>query len=290
MKVLITGAAGFIGSHAVRSLQAQHDVYAMVRKQPSLNQSSIQWIEHDLTRPLDYKHLPQRVDAVIHLAQSRYYRQFPERADDVFAVNIAGTFQLLEYARKVGAEIFVFASSGGVYGNSYEKFVETDQVNPINFYLSSKYTAELLIANYQQFFRTVVFRFFFVYGPGQKGMLIPTLLSRVANGEPITIEGRPGLRINPVYVADVVSAFGRALRLQTSELFNLAGDEAVTITDLVRLMETIVGKQAIVHHVERTPNGDLVADNSRMKEVLGVYPHTSLNQGLRSMLEANHGR
>ena len=100
-------------------------------------------------------------DTVIHLAQSRHYRQFPERADDIFAVNVKSTFQLLDYARRAGAGRFLHASSGGVFGYSYEKFVETDPVNPLNFYLSSKYCAELMVGNYRDYFLTIVLRFFF---------------------------------------------------------------------------------------------------------------------------------
>jgi nucleoside-diphosphate-sugar epimerase len=246
----------------------------------------VQWIEQDLAKPLEYGRLPKHIDAIIHLAQSKLYKQFPEGAKDVFDINIHGTFQLLEYGRETGIEYFVFASSGGVYGYSYEKFVETDPVSPLNFYLSSKHTAELLIANYKHFFRTVVFRFFFVYGSAQKGMLIPNLFHKVLNGEVIVIEGNPGLRINPIYVEDAIRVFEPALHLDTSELFNIAGDEVVTITDLVRLIQRVSGKKTSVTHTGVNAEGDLVGDNTRMKEILGVLPQTPLREGLRSMLES----
>lgn len=292
-QILITGATGFIGSRLVRVLQSRHEIFGLVRRPPGENLSAgVHWIEQDLTQPLDYSRLPQRVDAIIHLAQSKLYKQFPDRAKDIFDVNIHGTFQLLEYARQVGIECFIFASTGGIYGYSYEKFVETDPVSPVaadpvsplNFYLSSKYTAELLIANYQQFFRTVIFRFFFVYGPGQKGMLIPTLLRKVKNGDTIVIEGNPGLRINPIYVGDAIRVFQPALHLQTSELFNVAGDEVVTITDLVKLIGKVSGKEAPVQYTDVNPDGDVVGDNTRMKEVLGVYPQVPLLEGLGCMV------
>lgn len=284
MKILITGATGFIGSQLARTLQSRHEIFALARKQPPPDSpTQMQWIEQDLTQPLDYSRLPNRVDAVIHLAQSKFYRQFPERAQDIFAVNIQSTFQLLEYARQAGAECFIFASTGGIYGYSYEKFVETDPVNPLNFYLSSKYSAELLIANYQPFFRTIVFRFFFVYGPGQRGMLIPNLLGKVQRGEPVVIEGNPGLRINPIYVEDAVQVFEPALGLSTSTLFNVAGNEVVTLTDLIELMEEVSGKEASIEHTAANPGGDLIGDNRRMKEVLGIHPQISLLAGLNGV-------
>lgn len=284
MKILITGATGFIGNHLVRLLLARHEIFALARKRPKsdfLNQAH--WIEQDLTQPLDYSRLPKQIDAVIHLAQSKFYRQFPEQAPDIFAVNIHSTFQLLEYARRAGAECFIFASTGGVYGYSYEKFVETDPVSPLNFYLSSKYSAELLIANYQPLFHTVVFRFFFVYGPGQRGMLIPNLLGKVQRGEPVVIEGNPGLRINPTYVEDAVQVFEPALQLSTSALFNVAGNEVINLTSLVELMEQVSGKKASIQHTEANPGGDLIGNNERMKEVLGIQLETSLRQGLNKV-------
>jgi nucleoside-diphosphate-sugar epimerase len=284
-RILITGAAGFIGSRLISTLRAGHELFGLVRPKPEGERPvGVNWLEHDLSQPLDQARLPDRLDAIIHLAQSRHYREFPEQARDIFDVNIESTFHLLEYARKAGVRCFIFASSGGVYGYSYERFVETDPVNPLNFYLSSKYTSELLIANYQSFFRTVVFRFFFVYGAGQREMLIPNLVQKVINGERIVIEGDPGLRINPIYIEDAIRAFKPALQLPASALFNVAGDQIVTITELVRLIETVSGKPALIQHQGPNPVGDLVGDNSRLKKVLGVYPCTPLLQGLKQML------
>lgn len=288
-KILITGVRGFIGNYLARVLSERHDIFGLVRNVSNeFDLRGIDWIEQDLTKPLEYSRLPKRVDAVIHLAQSKQYKQFPDGAKDVFNINVYSTFELLEYARKVGVQRFLFASSGGIYGYSYEKFVETDPVSPLNFYLSSKHTAELLIANYRQFFRTVVFRFFFVYGSGQKGMLIPTLINKVMNGDTIIIEGDPGLRINPICVEDAVRVFEPALQLQNSDLFNVAGDESVTITDLVRLIEQVFGKKAFVKHTHKDLVGDLIGDNTRMKETLKVHPKISLLEGLKKMVEEWH--
>jgi nucleoside-diphosphate-sugar epimerase len=263
----------------------RHEIFGLLRRLPDkVALPAVHWIVDDLTRPLFYAGLPKNLDVIIHLAQSKSYKLFPEGAKDIFDVNIQSTFRLLEYAREAGVKCFILASSGGMYGYSYEKFVETDPVSPLNFYLSSKHTAELMTANYKQFFRTVVFRFFFVYGPGQQNMLIPNLLKKVLDGETIIIEGNPGLRINPIYVEDAMRVFKPALHLQTSDLFNVAGDENVTITDLVKLIEKVSGKNAIIKYLSRDPQGDLIGDNTRMKEVLGVYPRTSLLEGLSNML------
>ena len=172
----------------------------------------VEWIEHDLVEPLADARLPERIDAVIHLAQSRRYREFPEGARDVFEVNTRSTFELLEYARRAGARSFVFTSTGGVYAPRREPLVETDPVQPSSFYFSSKYVGRAARSRTTaSSSRPSILRPFAVYGPGQERMLVPTLIERVAAGDVVTVQGDRGLRINPIYVDDAVRVFEPAL-------------------------------------------------------------------------------
>lgn len=270
-----------MGRNVLTQLDAEHELYPIVRSAPDRERP---WIEQDLTVPLDRTRLPERIDAVIHLAQSHRYREFPDGAEDVYAVNAHSTFQLLEYARAAGAGTFVLASTGGIYGYSYEALVEDAPANPLNFYLTSKHVAESLVGNYQAFFRTVVFRFFFVYGPGQERMVVPTLVDKVRKGDQISIAGRPGQRINPIHIDDVLRIFQPALDLERSDVFNVAGDEVVSVRELVSVIEEATGESAHVRHIDPEQEGHLMGDNTRMKDVLGVSPRISLLEGIRSML------
>jgi nucleoside-diphosphate-sugar epimerase len=254
------------------------------RRPDSLTESGIKWFGIDLSEPFDFSSMPDKIDSIIHLAQSNFYRQFPDKAGDIFDVNVQGTFRLLEYARHAKAESFIFASSGSVYGYGPKKFLETNPVNPNDFYGFSKRAGELLLKSYEAFFRTVILRFFFVYGPGEEKMLIPNLLNKVRTGETVTIEGNPGLRINPIYIKDAVRVFESALDQSVSGIFNAAGDEVVTIRDLVGLIEEVVHKKVKVQHTKRQRSGDLIGENTRMKEILNVLPETSLREGLRRMV------
>jgi UDP-glucose 4-epimerase len=279
MRILVTGANGFVGRRFVEMYAGRHELFALARTVgPEI--PGVEWIVHDLAKPLAGAVLPDTYDAVVHLAQSRRYREFPEGAHDVFDVNVRSTLDLLEHARRASARSFVYTSSGGVYGYSYERFAETEPVSPLNFYLSSKYSAELLIANYQRFFSTVVLRPFFVYGPGQDRMLIPTLIDRVTGGEVVTVEGERGLRITPIYVDDAVRVFEPALHHSGAGLFNVAGDEAVTITELVELIGAATGRPPLIEHTPSESGGDLLGDNTQMREVLGVVPEVDLREGL----------
>jgi UDP-glucose 4-epimerase len=277
VKILLTGATGFIGRRLAAELSRRHEVVAVGRERPEM---PVEWIEQDLARPMNRGALPQRLDAVVHLAQSRRYRDFPDGAGDMFSINVQSTFSLLEHARAAGAQTFIFASTGGIYAHSYDALVETDPVLPLDFYLTSKHVAEQLIGNYRSFFHTIVFRFFFVYGPGQRRMLVPTLAERVLRSETVTVEGTPGLRINPIYVEDAIRVFEPALTLGSSELFNVAGDEVVAIDELVRAIGRATARDPLLEHTPGSQAGDLVGDNARMKSVLGVEPRVTLEEGL----------
>jgi UDP-glucose 4-epimerase len=278
MRVLVTGANGFVGRRLLETNEGGRQLVALARARgPDF--PAVEWVDHDLTAPLAAARLPEHVDAVVHLAQSRRYREFPEGAPDVFAVNTRSTFELLEYARGAGARSFVYASTGGVYAPRGRPLVETDPVEPSSFYFGSKYAGELLVRSYGEFFATVILRPFAVYGPGQQRMLVPTLVERVTSGDVVTVQGDPGLRINPIYVDDAVRAVESALGFSGSGVFNVAGDEAVTVTELVELIGDVAGVRAVVEHVDGE-SGELVGDNARMRETLGVVPRVSLREGL----------
>jgi nucleoside-diphosphate-sugar epimerase len=284
--VLLTGATGFIGRHLLARLAAEHEVVAIARGAPPEALAGLAtWVLQDLAAPLDRAALPARVDTIVHLAQSARYRDFPDGAADVFAINVATPAALLDYARAAGAQRFVLCSTGGVYGLNDERVRESHSVSPLNFYLASKYAAEVLLVPYREILHTVVLRPFFVYGPGQRSMLVASLAERVQRGEAVTVDGDPGLRINPIHVEDAARAMAAAVALDGSDVINVAGDEAVTISDLVRRLAVVAGVEAEIVHRGEGPEGDLLGDNARMRNVLGIQLRHSLTDGLREVLD-----
>jgi len=284
--ILLTGATGLIGSHLAASLAPEHEIVALGRRKPAVG--ALTWIQHDLASPDLPRALPENVRTIIYLAQSHHFRQFPEKARDIFEVNLAAVQRLLDWGRKVGIQRFIYASSGGIYGHSENAFQEGDPPSiqgKLRYYYASKYCAELLANSYSDALTIIILRPFFVYGPGQQGMLIPKLLEKVSKGETIVIEGNPGVRINPIFVEDAVEAVRAALDLPTSDVFNIAGDEVVTMTDLVKLMGNVLGKGLVIDYKDIRVEGNLVGDNGRMKRILGVFPRTPLGDGLRKTLK-----
>lgn len=285
MDILLTGANGLIGHSLARHLSAKHHISAITNEPLSADLLPVvNSIEQDLAFELNYMRLPEKVDAVVHLAQSRHFREFPNAMEDIFAVNTHSTMRLAEYARKAGANCFIFASTGGVYAPSKTKLVETDTIAPSNFYASTKYAAELLISNFKPFMRIVILRFFFVYGPRQRNMLIPNLVARVKQGLPIVIEGNPGLSINPIYVEDAIKVFGPLLSRPFEGVFNVAGDETISMTELVGEIASIYGREPVIEYRESSQSARLLGDNTRMKHELGVVPSVRVQDGLRYMM------
>jgi UDP-glucose 4-epimerase len=275
VRVLVSGAGGFLGSRLVPLLARRHDVVAVARAPLA----GVETVVADLTREPD---LPA-CDAVVHLAQSRRYRDWPDGAGDVYAINVGSTFRLLEHARRCGASHFLLASTGAVYSPANEPLREDDRLGPTGFYPRSKLAAEVLAQAYDGELVTVILRPFAIYGPGQEGMLVANLAARVSAGEEILVQGEPGLSINPIHVEDAARAFAAALDIARPGVFNVAGDETVSLTALVDLLAEIAGRPAIVRHAEGS-SAYLVGDATRMRDVLGVRPAVTLRRGLAGVL------
>lgn len=284
MRIVVTGANGFIGRHLVAHLSERHEVVALARLTPANDLAgAAEWVQLDLVEPLNSARLPRRVDAVVHLAQSRQYKDFPEGARDIYAVNVDSTFRLLEWARTVGAQAFVLASTGGVYAYSRRPVREDDPVRLANLYFRSKYAAEILLGAYAEVLRPVILRPFFVYGQGQREMFIPRLAERIVGGEEIVVEGNPGIRINPLHVEDAVRVFEPALNGTVSGPINIAGPEVASINELVVALGEATGVKPVVRHRQADVEGDLIASTERMRNELGVTPRIGLADGLRGV-------
>jgi nucleoside-diphosphate-sugar epimerase len=245
----------------------------------------VEWIAHDLVEALASAALPDRIDAVVHLAQSRAFRDFPAGAADVYAVNVDATARLLEHARVAGAATFVLASSGSVYGAG-SLVTEAAPLAPRSFYAATRAAADLLVQGYADVLSTVVLRPFTIYGEGQRGMLVPNLLERLRVRAPIEIEGDPGLRLNPIHVDDAARAFERAVRLGRSAVVNVAGVELVSLRQLVELLAAAVDVQPSIRHVGTGDGGELTGDVTAMSELLDVAPSVSLAEGLSRVARA----
>jgi UDP-glucose 4-epimerase len=283
---VVTGATGLIGSALIPALLPDFEVHGVTRR--PLGVSGVTWHAMDLSVPCDPVSLPHHADAIVYLAQSEFFREFPSHCLEVYEVNTVNLLRFLDYGRRTGVRHFVLASSGGVYGAG-DLSMSEELVIPargdLGFYLTTKLCSEILAQNFSEFFSVVVLRFFFVYGLGQRQtMLIPRLITRVRNGEQIQLQGREGLRINPTHVSDSVAAILRALDLRTSHTINVGGANVLSMREIGQEIGRALGRDPVFSVNENELPRHLTGDISKMCELLGP-PSVSFADGLRSMLE-----
>jgi UDP-glucose 4-epimerase len=285
-RILVTGANGLLGRSVVASLASTNEVYAMVHTMPSEPLPGIQYLPVDFAADWAVDALPSKVHAIVHLAQSAHFRDVPARALEVFQVNIASTARLLDFAWRAGTERFVYASSGGIYSGGIQTFRETSPViqpDTLGYYLGSKVSCEALASSYARFMKIMVLRFFFIYGRGQnRTMLIPRLIDNIRRGRPVSIQGESGLRLNPIHVSDASAAVVAALSSETSAIYNVAGPQVLSLRELCREIEALVGQAASFETVPGQ-SSDVVGDISMMSAHLHV-PLVRPATGLKDLL------
>lgn len=283
--IIVTGATGLIGANLVAGLASQADLHCVARRSdPGVPAT---WHAMDLASNCDFSGLPKSADALVYLAQSEHFRNFPEHSLDVYQVNTVNLLRALDYARRAGVRNFVYASSGGVYGTGENRMSEEIPIparGNLGFYLSTKLCSEIVAQNYAQYFNVVILRYFFVYGPGQRqSMLIPRLIQRVRDGQPLVLQGEDGIRTNPVHVSDAVAATRRALELDRSHTVNVGGPEVLSLREIGRLIGEAVGREPIFKTDNSSPPGHLAGDITRMRDLL-VAPKVRFADGIRTLL------
>ena len=287
MKILITGANGFLGRNLSNNLKVNHQVYSVVRtlqKKSTLTNP----ILLDLSSSGDLYNLPKDIDCIIHLAQSSQYREFPKGAIDMMRINVESTARLLEWARATTVKRFVFTSTANVYGESNEYLSEINEVDPSSYYAATKYSAEMLIKQYAEYFDINILRLFTVYGPNQKNMLIPNLIRRISKGEPVFLVGGRGLELTPIFIDDVVFFFNKLLKQNENKpqlITNICGDQVTNLLEIVSIIERSLDKKAIIDNREGIVNS-FIGTNTLMKKITGEFNTVSIREGLKRILNA----
>lgn len=282
MTVVVTGGTGLLGYGVLERLAGTDDVVALHRpgSEPPVI-PGVEWVAQDLTATLGGR-LPGRVDAVLHVAQSRHHRTFPDGAVDVFDVNVGSTVRLLDYCRRAGGSAFVQASSGAVYRPGPVALSERDDPDPPSFYGHSKLAAEQAALAFGGLFAVSVLRLFFVYGARQDGgAFLPGVRARILDGVPVRLSGPDGLRCNPIHVDDAAAAVQAAWTTGFSGVVNVAGPETVSLRSIAETLGGLLDREPRFEHAGAA--GDLVADIARMSECLGA-PTTGVRAGLEREL------
>lgn len=319
-RLLVTGAAGFIGSHSCEALLAAgHEVvgidnydpfYPRAVKERNLSalrgRRGFQFAESDLVRdvlPLD------RVEAIIHLAARPGVQPSLDDPASYMETNVTGTARLLDQARRAGVARVVFGSSSSVYGESTPPPFGEDAVadTPISPYAASKRAGELECRVFSHLYGTRIacLRFFTVYGPRQRpDLAIHRFTARILAGQPIQMRGDGSSARDYTYVSDVVDGILAALEwtaragadgAEPWRVFNVGGGGRVRLDRLIALIGAAAGREPVIERGTDQP-GDVsltAADLRRSEHELGYHPKVEIEEGIRrfvSWYKEAHGR
>ena len=307
MRILVTGGAGFIGSHACAQLLRQghavaaiddfNDFYDPATKRANLRAlPDVEVFEGDIR---DAGFVEKTVgagkfDAVIHAAARAGVRPSLKDPQLYIDTNITGTQNLLAAARRAGIGRFVFASSSSVYGLAKKVPFTEDMPLPqtLSPYAATKIAGEHLCGNYAHLYgmRVVCLRFFTVYGPGQRpDLAIHKFTRAIDRGESIPQFGDGSTRRDYTYIDDIVQGVAGALRYEgpAFDIFNLGENQTTTLSELIAEIERALGKKA---SIERLPEqqGDMpltAADITKARKLLGYNPRTQIREGIPKFVE-----
>ncbi len=308
---LVTGGAGFIGSHLcerligdghrVTVIDSFDDFYSAVTKRANLRailaHPRFRLVERDIrdTAGVAAQLRGRRVDSIIHLAARAGVRPSIDNPVLYSDVNVTGTASMLEVARRLGITRFVFGSSSSVYGvRATAPFRETDAVDsPISPYAATKRAGELLCATYAHLYSmgVVSLRFFTVYGPRQRPDLAIHKFARlIVDGRPIPLFGDGSMRRDFTYVSDIVDGIVRAVRYTArtsgAETLNLGASSPVTVMEMIEHLSQALDRKPLLERCE-LQRGDVpqtYADVSKARLILGYDPAVTFREGIRQFV------
>jgi UDP-glucuronate 4-epimerase len=309
--ILVTGGAGFIGSHLVSKLLSENTwsvtvvdnfdpFYAAELKHLNisdhLQNPNYRLFENDIRCYDDLKTIftDDSYDCIVHLAAKAGVRPSLENPLGYAETNINGTLNLLKLAAEAGVGQFVFGSSSSVYGeNCNVPFNEEDKVaKPISPYAATKAAGELLCHAFSHLYqvRTVCLRFFTVYGARQRpDLAIRKFATLITEGKPIPVFGDGSTRRDYTYIDDIISGVRAAIDYDGSlyEIFNLGESQTVELSRLIQLLEQNLDMPATIDRQPMQP-GDVpitYADITKARELLGYDPQTKIEEGIQKFAE-----
>ncbi|MDI9217077.1 MULTISPECIES: GDP-mannose 4,6-dehydratase [Clostridium] len=318
--ILVTGGAGFIGSHLSERLLKEgnkvlvidnfNNYYDPKIKRENIKEVKKTCIENGISlenykvfegdirdKGLLKEVFSNKIDSIMHLAAMAGVRPSIQDPSLYYDVNITGTVNLLEICRENNIKQFVFASSSSVYGNNEKvPFSESDRVdNPISPYAATKKSGELLCHTYHHLFdmNIACLRFFTVYGPRQRpDLAINKFTSLILEGKEIPFYGDGTTSRDYTYVDDIVSGIVASINYVNSdkkvfEILNIGGDKTVSLIEMVETIEEVLGKKAKLNRMPMQP-GDVnrtCADISHSSELLGYRPQTIFKEGIKKFVD-----
>jgi UDP-glucose 4-epimerase len=284
--ILILGGSGFIGKGIIKELLSRnYCITATYYKHPPKDtfSSKLKWIKWDATS----QPLPdiawQEIDTILHLANCSNIHNFPSNSRSIYKIVVESTFNILEKAYQHGVSRFILSSTGDVLSKKNICNQENADYGPTSFYATSKACAEMITNSYASLISTAILRFYHPYGPGSDRFLIFRLVRNVAEGKEITIEGKDGIIINPIYITDLGEGVALAIESEADGKFHLAGPDQISLRDFLELVGDMAGKKPKIRSLPAKSMGGHAGNFTRSNTILGFTPTISLKDGLEKL-------
>lgn len=284
--VLVTGASGFLGRKVAADLSRDRQVISLGRTVVG-SSNGIEHIDADLSQAVDHRRLPKAIDSVVHLAQSRRYRDGIDGVADVVAVNVTSTATLLRWAAEAGAKSFVYASTGSVYGAGSDPASEHDVLNVAgDLYAATKAAGEAIVSGFARSFAAISLRLYALYGPNQTGRMISGIVESVAAGRAVILNGPDGVMTQPTFVDDAVAAIRLAIAGRWSGAVNVAGPQAVSIRAIANLASSKLARAARFETAPSAPASVRLPSLDRLRGLMPQHRFESIESGIAKTVTA----
>lgn len=292
MDIAVTGGAGFIGLNVVEKLIRDKHNVTIIDNNPErpkeFAKHSVGFANADIRKPAELeKSVGAGVDILIHLAAKSDARNMKDFI--LFKeINIDGTMNVLETARKKDIKNVIFASSSHVYGDKKERnFKESDTINPVSYYGGTKFMGEMFCRAYSDYYgiNCTVLRLFTVYGPrGRTDMAVMNFIRSISTGQRLYVHGRGMIKKDFVYIDDVSDGVIKCLNLgRRFETINIGSGSATELSRIIALAEKELGEKAQIEFVPMQA-GDVAyscADITKAKKLLNWHPKTTIEAGIK---------
>jgi UDP-glucuronate 4-epimerase len=317
--ILVTGGAGFIGSHLCEALLNEgnkvividnfNSYYNPIIKRNNIREikntmkynkilnGNFKLLEGDIRNKEDLTRIfCEKIDVIVHLAAMAGVRPSIQNPELYYDVNIMGTLNLLEQCKKNKITKFVFASSSSIYGNNKKiPFSESDNVDfPISPYAATKKSCELLLHTYHYLYNisSACLRFFTVYGPRQRpDLAIHKFTKLILEGKEIPFYGDGTTERDYTYISDIINGILSAIEFVYSnncyEIFNIGGDHTISLKEMVETIESTLNKKAKLNIMPMQP-GDVnrtCADIIKSNKILGYRPNINFEEGIKKFVD-----
>ncbi|MAW33550.1 MAG: hypothetical protein CMK56_03980 [Proteobacteria bacterium] len=279
-KILVTGLTGHLGKNLAKKLNKYFDTYSLQRKK-IFDYENIKEIKCDLGKESKediIKKIPKGIDTILYLAQSRNYRNFPEKSKDIFNINIKIPFWLLQYCLKNNIKRFIYTSTGEI------KYSTKKKNRNNNFYQCTKFSFEKLISNFDKYLDVSILRLFYLYSNIENNGLVNSLVNKINNDEIITLNGsRNGDLIHITHAEDCANFILFIMRKNISGILDLAPQRRISIRSLSERIAKRINKKVKFFIKKSEMSSETCVSLKKTKKYKSNYKFRSPEEGLKKL-------